>query len=173
MNQKEAKNIIECLLLVSNEPISVERIAEGLGLKSQVVKELILKLKEEYEAREGGIQIVCLAHGYKMCTREQYAPWLKKFFGSKKEISLSQSALETLAIIAYKQPIMKAEIESIRGTEVKGVLKTLLERDLIRIVGRKKTVGKPLLYGTTKNFLLQFGLESLSSLPTLEEIEQL
>jgi segregation and condensation protein B len=175
MNQKEMKNIIECFLLVSNEAVSVEKISKVLGVKPQRVKELILQLKEEYDVRDGGIQIICVAHGYKMCTRAQYAEWLKKFFGTKKkkESSLSQSALETLAIIAYKQPIMKAEIESIRGVEVKGVLKTLLERNLIRIVGRKKTIGKPLLYGTTKNFLMQFGLESLSSLPTLEEIEQL
>src|SRR6185295_7358964 len=114
-----------------------------------------------------------LAGGYQMVTRTEHAPWIKRLAKSKASPKLSRSAMESMAIIAYKQPIVRSEIEQIRGVEVSGVLRTLLERKLIRMVGRKDVPGRPIMYGTTKLFLQQFGLSDLSQLPPLREFKEL
>ncbi|MFM7840561.1 MAG: SMC-Scp complex subunit ScpB, partial [Nitrospira sp.] len=124
--------------------------------------------------REGrGVQLIEVAGGYQIVTRLEYASWIKRLAKAKAAPKLSRSGLESLAIIAYKQPIVRAEIEQIRGVEVSGVLRTLLERKLIRMVGRKDVPGRPIMYGTTKLFLQQFGLSELSQLPPLREFKEL
>ncbi len=120
-----------------------------------------------------GIQLVQLAGGYRLVTKQDYAPWLKRMDKAKAAQKLSRSALESLAIIAYKQPLVRAEIEEIRGVETSGVLRTLLERKLVRIVGRKEVPGRPIMYGTTKFFLEHFGLQDLTQLPPLREFKEL
>jgi len=134
------------------------------------IKRIMGELISDYRDRDGGIHIVEIANGYQMVTNPRYAPWIKKFMGAQPSNKLSMPALETLAIIAYRQPIIKAEIEQIRGVNSDGVIKTLLERRLIRIMGRKEAPGRPLLYGTTREFLQYFGLKDLTELPTLKDL---
>jgi segregation and condensation protein B len=137
------------------------------------VKQVLRCLQEDYEKAGRGVQLVEVAGGFQLVTRPEYAPWIKRLEKSKPAPKLSRSALESLAVIAYKQPIVRAEIEQIRGVETSGVLKTLLERKLVRIVGRKDEPGRPILYGTTKYFLQHFGLRDLSELPPLREFKEL
>ncbi|HXX56497.1 MAG TPA: SMC-Scp complex subunit ScpB, partial [Thermodesulfovibrionales bacterium] len=134
------------------------------------IKGLMEELISEYRNRDGGMLITEIANGYQMVTNIRFAPWIRKLKGSQASSKLSMAALETLAIIAYKQPIIKAEVEQIRGVNSDGVVKTLIERRLIRIMGRKEAPGKPLLYGTTREFLQYFGLKDLTELPTLKDL---
>jgi len=134
------------------------------------IEERLTELQQEYAPPRHGLQLVKVAGGYQLTTRPDLAAWVRKLLREKESRSLSSPALETLAIIAYKQPIMRAEIEAIRGVEVSGLLYSLLDKSLIRIVGRAKGPGRPLLYGTSDEFLLYFGLEGLSDLPKLEEL---
>jgi segregation and condensation protein B len=174
VDRRELKAIVEALLFVSPEPVSLERLVGVFGTVSkQEIQEAIQSLRQELDRDRRGLQVVELAGGYQMVTRLEHAPWIRRFVKAKATPKLSRSALEALAIIAYKQPIGRAEIEQIRGVEVSGVLRTLLERKLIRIVGRKDVPGRPILYGTTKLFLQQFGLSDLSQLPPLREIREL
>ena len=153
--------VLEALLFVSTEPVPVSRLATVIGTVSKSEVEQALKALEQELAREGrGIQLVKLAGGYRLVTKSDYAPWLKRLDKAKAAQKLSRSALESLAIIAYKQPLVRAEIEDIRGVETSGVLRTLLERKLVRIVGRKEVPGRPIMYGTTKFFLEHFGFRT-------------
>lgn len=166
--------VLEALLFVSSEPIPVARLATVIGAVSKAEVEQALKLLQEQLAQDGrGIQLVKLAGGYRLVTKADYAPWLKRLDKAKAAQKLSRSALESLAIIAYKQPLVRGEIEEIRGVETSGVLRTLLERKLVRIVGRKEVPGRPIMYGTTKFFLEHFGLQDLSQLPPLREFKEL
>jgi segregation and condensation protein B len=130
-------------------------------------------LRHDLEQLGRGIQLVQVAGGYRLVTKQEYGPWLKRMEKAKAAQKLSRSALESLAIIAYKQPLVRAEIEEIRGVETSGVLRTLCERKLVRIVGRKDVPGRPIMYGTTKFFLEHFGLQDLSQLPPLREFKEL
>src|SRR4029079_2366144 len=132
-----------------------------------------MRLEQDLAQDNRGIHLVKLAGGYRLVTKAEYAPWLKRLDKAKAAQKLSRSALEALAIIAYKQPLVRAEIEDIRGVETSGVLRTLLERKLVRIVGRKEVPGRPIMYGTTKFFLEHFGLQDLSQLPPLREFKEL
>jgi len=167
MEREEVKNIIETLLFISSEPLKVERISEIVEEDKEIVKGIIAGLIQRYSTSP--LEIKEIAGGYLMTTRARYASWVKKLYQGKITLKLSQAALETLSIVAYKQPISRTEIEEIRGVEVTGVLETLLEKNLIRVCGRKEGVGRPLLYGTTDKFLRYFGLKSLVELPPLEE----
>jgi segregation and condensation protein B len=170
----EEKYIIESLLFVSEGPLPVEQIKEVLGhLESNKIRELILELKKEYEENKRGIHIVEVANGFQMVTNPQFSSYLKKFYRQRHKERLSLPALETLAIIAYKQPVTRLDIESIRGVNVDGIIKHLLEKGLIRITGRKQVIGRPFVYGTTKQFLEHFGLSSLDELPKMEEFTSL
>lgn len=170
----ELAAIVEALLFVSGEPISVARLATVIGTVSKAEIEQALKTLQAHLDHEGrGIQLVQLAGGYRLVTKPDYAPWLKRLDKAKAAQKLSRSALESLAIIAYKQPLVRAEIEEIRGVETSGVIRTLLERKLVRIVGRKEVPGRPIMYGTTKFFLEHFGLQDLSQLPPLREFKEL
>lgn len=173
MTRDEAKKIVEALLFVSQEPLSLDKIAEILeGFDKKLIKSIIDELKEDYQKTNRSFSIVEVGGGLQILTDPFYAPWVKKIFGKDKKHRLTTPSLETLAIIAYRQPITRAEIEGIRGVNIEGVLETLLERDLIRIAGRKEVIGRPFIYGTTRNFLTYFGLNSLEDLPKLREFTE-
>ena len=173
VDKEQAKYIIECLIFASEVPLTIEKIRDVLEDKSKKeLKELVKELIEDYQKLERGIFIREVAHGYQFCTRPEYAHLIHKLRKSKP-YHLTQPTLETLAIVAYKQPVTKAEVELVRGVDCTGVLKSLLEKKLIAFQGRKEVVGRPFLYGTTPRFLEVFGLTDLSSLPSIEEIKQL
>lgn len=174
MERDELKSILECLLFVSDKPMSLGTL-QGL-LESEDRRTLLAaldELKAEYDQQHRAIQLVEIAEGYQLATRVQFAPWIRKMYKTRTASKLSRAALETLAIIAYRQPITKAEIEDIRGVSADGVVNSLMERKFIRLVGRKEVVGRPMLYGTTKDFLHYFGLKDLSDMPTLQDLEDI
>ena len=174
IDARELKAILEAVLFVSAEPVPVARLMSILGTvsKSEVVQALGI-LAHDLDQDGRGIQLVQVAGGYRLVTKQEYGPWLKRMDKAKAAQKLSRSALESLAIIAYKQPLVRSEIEEIRGVETSGVLRTLCERKLVRIVGRKDVPGRPIMYGTTKFFLEHFGLQDLSQLPPLREFKEL
>ncbi len=174
LSEQELKGIIEALLFVSGEPLLLEKITTVLaGPPKVAVHNAVKALQHDYNQGGRGLQIVELAGGYVMITRPDCAPWVTRLNKVKASARVSRSALETLAIIAYKQPTMRAEIEQIRGVETSSVLRTLLDQKLIRIVGRKDIPGRPILYGTSKTFLQKFGLRDLRDLPSLREFTAL
>ena len=174
MEKGELKAIIEALLCLSSEPISLQQIAKIIDeAEEKKIKEALNELIADYNGDNRGVKITEVAGGYLIVTRPQYDQWIKKHFALSSKVKLTLPALETLALIAYRQPITNPEISAIRGVDSTGVLKTLLEKRLIKIKGRKKVVGRPLIYRTTREFLLHFGLKNLSELPTLEEFEQI
>ena len=173
VHNEKVKYIIECLIFASEVPLTIEKIKDVLEDKSKKeLKELVKELIEDYHNLERGIFIREVAHGYQFCTKPEYAHLIHKLRKSKP-YHLTQPTLETLAIVAYKQPVTKAEVELVRGVDCTGVLKSLLEKKLIAFQGRKEVMGRPFLYGTTSRFLEVFGLTDLSSLPSIEEIKQL
>jgi segregation and condensation protein B len=173
LQKEQAKYIIECLIFASDIPLTIEKIKDVLEDKSKKeLKELVKELIEDYQKLERGIFIREVAHGYQFCTKPEYAHLIQKLRKSKP-YHLTLPTLETLAIVAYKQPVTKAEVEVVRGVDCTGVLKSLLEKKLIALQGRKDVMGRPFLYGTTSRFLEVFGLADLSSLPSIEEIKQL
>jgi len=167
------KAVIEALILASETPLALEKICVILAeVEKAEIKKTIVELIAEYDERQSGICLTEVAGGFQFRTRSELSSWVKKI-KTTKPTSLSPAALETLAIIAYRQPIVKTEIESIRGVDVSAPLKGLLEKKLVRIVGRKDVPGKPIIYGTTKKFLEVFNLKALSELPTLRELKEL
>jgi segregation and condensation protein B len=167
------KAVIESLIFVSESPLSLDQIKEVLQeVSKKEIQRLLSELQEDCERTQRGVTLVEVAEGFQFRTRPQHAEWVKKL-KKTKPVTLSRPALETLAIVAYKQPIVRADVEKIRGVDSGGVLRTLLERKLIRILGKKDVPGKPLVYGTSKQFLEMFGLKDLSSLPTLKDLEGL
>jgi segregation and condensation protein B len=166
--------VIEAALYITDDPLQPKQIAEAVGQPQERVDAVLASLVEEYARPERGLSIRELAGGYKMSTKAEHHEELRVFVKKlKPQLKLSLAALETLAVIAYKQPITAPEIMEIRGVQGAGVLKTLLDRKLITAAGRKAVVGKPVLYKTTKEFLIQFGLKDLSELPTLKEFEEI
>jgi len=170
MDLLQAKRIIEGLLFVSGEPVALKRLKEALAeLEHATLRQLIDQLNAEYTQSQRAFRIQEVAGGYQLVTDPQLAPWMKRALELPRQDSLSRAALETLAIIAYRQPITKAEIEAIRGVDVTATLETLLERQFIRVAGRKETPGRPILYGTTAEFLRHFGLKELGDLPPMAQ----
>jgi len=157
-------------LFFSGEPLTPSAIKGITEMDEPEIRRLMDGLTADYRTRESGILIAEIANGYQMVTDPKHSPWIKKMKSSQVSGRLSLAALETLAIIAYRQPIIKAEIEQVRGVNADGVIKTLLDRRLIKIMGKKEAPGKPLLYGTTKEFLQYFGLKDLAELPTLKDL---
>ena len=173
MERDELKSAVESLLFVADGPQTLNRLAEALDQSDrQMLREALAELQSEYESQSRGIRLVEVAGGYQLRTARANAEWVKKFLGGRPA-RMSKATLETLAIVAYRQPITKAEVEAIRGVDVDGVIATLLERNLIRDVGRKDVPGRPFLYGTTAEFLQLFNLKDLSHLPTLKEMEEI
>lgn len=160
---------IEALLFASPEPVSLARLADALGTEEPAVHEALTELRTRYSQERRGLVIVRVADGYQMCTHPDFAPYVSRMLEAAPA-RLSRAALETLSIIAYRQPITLPEIEAIRGVDSAGVVRTLLDRGLIEEAGRKETVGRPTLYVTTKEFLVYFGLRDLSELPSLDEL---
>lgn len=175
MALQQIKAAVEALLYVSDAPLSLRKIKEAFGEDSGVeqdeIHNALNSLQEDFNSEGRGVRIAELAGGYQITTRPEYAAYIKRLQKIKPP-RLSAPALETLAIIAYRQPLIRAEIEAIRGVNADGVLKTLLERRLIRIAGRQDVPGKPIMYATTAEFLQYFGLKDLSSLPSLRELER-
>ena len=173
MDREEVKSIVESLLFVADGPQPVQRFVELLeGVDKQTILAVLHELQAECEAPQRGVRLVEVAGGYQLRTAKANADWVKKFLGGRPA-RMGKATLETLAIIAYRQPITKAEIEAIRGVDVDGVIATLLERSLIRAVARKDVPGRPFLYGTTPEFLQLFNLKDLSHLPTLKEMDEI
>ena len=171
---KEAKSIIEALLFISEKPLLIEQIKEILPeIDSTAIRSLMDELKQQYQDEKRGLSIIEVAGGFRMTTNPDVAEHIKKFYKSRQRERLTVPSLETLAIVAYRQPVSRLEIESIRGVNVDGVINTLLEKGLIRIAGRKEAVGRPFVYGTTRQFLEYFGLKSLEELPKLEEFSHI
>lgn len=163
----EIKPQVEALLFVAEEPLPPKKIAELVGVDTKQVRRVLEELQKEYAKSDHGLQIVEIANGFQFSTKPEMAAVVEKMFTGEKSYTLTQAALETLAIIAYRQPVTRVDIEAIRGVKVGAVLETLQKRRLIRSVGRKDAPGRPVLYGTTKEFLRYFGLKDLSELQKL------
>jgi segregation and condensation protein B len=170
---QEIRAVLEALIFASPEPLTPRQIGQVLqGVPKEAWQTALRELGEEY-ARDGrGLQLVQVAGGWQITTRPEYNDWIRELVDPKAPTRLSIQALETLAVIAYKQPVTLPEIIDLRGVKSGGVIKTLLEKRLIRIVGRKEVVGRPMLYGTTKDFLMHFGLKDLGELPKIEEFAE-
>jgi segregation and condensation protein B len=174
LDDQQLKSAIEALLFIGGGPLSVERL-KGIfedASKEQIEAQL-QALKADYDSRGAGVMLAEVANGYQLATCPEQAPWVRKFKTVKVTTRLSRPALETLAIIAYKQPVTRPEIEAIRGVNIGGIVRNLMERRLVKIVGKKDVAGRPMLYGTSVEFLQYFGLKDLSALPTLKEFQEL
>jgi segregation and condensation protein B len=162
-------DVVEALLFASDTPLEAERIREVLDLESvEAARELVAALTARYEEEPRGLSIMEVAGGYRMVTRPELAPWLVRLARARTRVRLSRPALETLAIIAYKQPVSRPEIDAARGVNSEATLDNLLERRLVRIAGRKEAPGRPFVYETTREFLVAFGLRELGDLPRVE-----
>jgi segregation and condensation protein B len=169
----QLKAVVEALVFVADEPINARAIAGALRLDQEAVESAIYELALEFNSRSGGLQLREIAGGWQIATRTEYHEYVRAYLKSRPSAKLSLAALETLAVIAYKQPVTIPEILEIRGVQSPSAIKTLLDRRLIVAKGRKETVGRPMMYGTSKEFLIQFGLKDLSELPSIEDFEGL
>lgn len=172
MDTREIKAIIEALLFAAEAPLKAEKLCDLLGLERSMIQALLRELVEESESSGHGFILCHVAEGYQYRTRVEYAEWVRRL-GHHRPFRFSRAALETLAIIAYRQPVTRAEIEYLRGVESGAVVKTLMEKRLIKILGKKEIAGRPMIYGTTRDFLEFFGLRDLSGLPTLRDFSEL
>lgn len=174
MEDNSLKAILEALLFVGEKPLTIEQLKQAFeeDLKADEIRSNLELLKKEYVESARGFRLVEVAGGYQLVTDARLSAYLKRFFQSREKRKLSQASLETLSVVAYKQPVTRADIEFIRGVNVDGALKTLLENRLVRMVGRKEVPGRPMLFGTTKEFLEHFGLNTLDELPSLTEFTE-
>lgn len=172
-SQAERAAVIEALIYVSEDPLSAKTIADVLKEDREVINQTLAALAEEFNARSGGLQLREVAGGWQFATRPEYHEHVRAFLKTRPSAKLSIASLETLAVIAYRQPVTVPEILEIRGVQSPSAIKTLLDKKLIVAKGRKETVGRPMMYGTSKEFLLQFGLKDLSELPSVEDFHDL
>jgi len=172
-NIGEIISIVEALIFVADEPLTVKTLAEVLTEDKETVEAAVVELAQEYEQRESGLQIREIAGGWQLGTRTEFHEEIRRFLKTRPSAKLSLAALETLAVIAYKQPVTVPEILEIRGVQSASAIKTLLDKRLIIAKGRKETVGRPMQYGTSKDFMIQFGLKDLSELTSIEDFEDL
>ena len=171
---KKAKMVVEALIFASSKPLTpaeIRKVTKVLTVGQ--IEKIVAELKEDYQRTERCFELLEIAGGYELSTRREFAPWILKIELQRKARQATQSALETLAILAYKQPLTRAEIEALRGVDTSGVLNTLMEKNFIKITGKKEVPGRPFLYGTTEKFLEHFGLKELRDLPSIEEIRQM
>lgn len=172
MDTSELKAIVESLVFASDTPLRPERIAEAIEVERGRVLQILRELESEYRQARRGFVLEEVAGGFQFRTRAEHVDWVRRL-NKSRPFRFSRAALETLAIIAYRQPITRAEIEYLRGVDSGGVVKTLLDRHLVRILGKKDIAGRPMIYGTTREFLELFGLRDLASLPTLKEFSEI
>jgi len=172
-SQAERAGVIEALIFVSDEPLTAKIVAEVLKEDKEVINEALTALAQEFNARNGGLQLREVAGGWQFATRPEYHEHVRAFLKTRPSAKLTIASLETLAVIAYRQPVTVPEILEIRGVQSPSAIKTLLDKKLIVAKGRKDTVGRPMMYGTSKEFLLQFGLKDLSELPSVEDFHDL
>ena len=170
MEREELKSIVENVLLAADQPINASELSKIFldGTDKSQLQSILDELKEEYNSRN--LQVMEVADGYQLCTRHEYNDFIRKYLKLDRSTRLSQPSLDTLSIIAYKQPLTRQEVDDIRGVDSSGVMKTLLEKKVIGPAGRKKVPGRPIMYRTTQKFLEYFGLKDLSDLPTLEDL---
>ncbi len=174
MDSKELRNALEAILFVTNEPVTLDSLVDAFGEAERApIVEQLEEIRRNLETNFGGFMLEQTAGGWRLATRPEHEPTLKKYFAKKGENRLSLAALETLAIIAYRQPVTAPEVSDLRGVNSTAVIRTLLERRMIRVAGRKNVVGSPFLYRTTKDFLVHFGLNDVRDLPRLEEFGDL
>ncbi len=170
----QVRSILEAILFAANEPISLEQFGHVFSnLLVDDIRNQLTKLRDEYQATNRSFQLIEIANGFQVCTRPEYRSWIEKFHTRQVRVRLSPSALETVAIVAYKQPVTRTEVEEIRGVNSDSVLSSLIQKGLVRIAGRKPGQGRSLLFSTTDEFLEQFGLRDLSDLPSMKEIEEI
>jgi len=173
MTNDEAKKVLEVLLFSSDKPLTINDFSQIIeDVDSRLIRSLVTELQKEYQESKRPISIIEIAGGFQLTTDPYYAPWVRKLYKQDRRSHLTMPSLETLAIIAYRQPITRSEIEAIRGVNVDGVIHNLTERGLIRTAGKKDTVGRPILYATTSEFQQHFGLKSLQELPKLKEFQE-
>ena len=172
MESEELKSIVENVLLAADQPINADELCKIFldGTDKSQLQSILGELKEEYSSRN--LQVTEVADGYQLCTRHEYNDYIRKFLKLDRSTRLSQPSLDTLSIIAYKQPLTRQEVDEIRGVDSSGVIKTLLEKKVVGPAGRKKVPGRPIMYRTTQKFLEYFGLKDLSDLPTLEDLRE-
>lgn len=164
---------VGAVIFASDEPVNPKEIAEAFGgIEEAAVEEAIRRLADGHAGSESGLRVERVAGGYRLATRPEVGAWVRQFMRRRNRARLSPPALETLAIVAYRQPVTVPEIQAIRGKDPTAALKNLVEKRLVRILGKKKVVGSPLLYGTSKQFLVHFGLDSLNDLPSIEEFDE-
>jgi segregation and condensation protein B len=171
---KKAKLVVEALIFASSKPLTpaeIRKVTKVLTVGQ--IEKIVAELKEDYQRTERCFELLEIAGGYELSTRREFAPWILKIELQRKARQATQSALETLAILAYKQPLTRAEIEALRGVDTSGVLNTLMEKNFIKITGKKEVPGRPFMYGTTEKFLEHFGLKELRDLPSIDEIRQM
>ncbi len=174
MEDHQLKSAIEALVFISGNPLSLDRLKDIFEeATSEQIEAQVRLLQLEYIDRGSGLMLAEVAGGYQLATRPEHFGWIRKFKTAKTTTRLSKPALETLAIVAYKQPITRSEVEAIRGVNIGGIMRNLMERRLVKILGKKDVPGKPMMYGTTQEFLQYFGLKDLSALPTLKEFQEL
>jgi segregation and condensation protein B len=176
MEEDKLTRVLEAVIMASPEPVKLDRLCRVVGKEAdrREVRRALGNMEKELAAQERGYRLMEIAGGYQFLTAPEYAGYVKRLKSDqskKRDQGLSRAALETLAVIAYKQPVKRAEIEAIRGVSVGDIVRMLIERSLVRIVGREESIGKPLLYGTTTQFLKQFGLKSLKDLPDPAELK--
>jgi segregation and condensation protein B len=170
----KAKRVVEALIFASSKPLTpaeIRKVTKVLTVAQ--IEKIVAELKEDYQKTERCFELLEIAGGYELSTKREFAPWILKIELQRKARQATQSALETLAILAYKQPLTRAEIEALRGVDTSGVLNTLMEKNFIKITGKKEVPGRPFMYGTTEKFLEHFGLKELRDLPSIDEIRQM
>ena len=174
LDPAQAKQVVEAMLFASSKPLAVADIRKVVkSLTPGQIGGILSDLRAEYASTGRSFELLEIANGYEIATKKEFAPWIMRLELQRKIKQVTQSALETLSILAYKQPVTRAEIEELRGVDASGVLNTLAERNFIRIVGKKEVPGRPFLYGTTEKFLEHFGLRSIEDLPNIDEIKTL
>ena len=166
------ESVVEAVLFASDESLTAARLVDIVGTSVKQIRQHIQNLNDKYQANNNAFRIEQIAGGYQMLTLSDYNAWLKKLLRARSDTKLSPAALETLAIIAYKQPVIRADVEAIRGVQVGEVIRNLMYKALVKIVGRAEVLGRPMLYGTTRKFLEVFGLNSLKDLPKIEELKK-
>ncbi len=171
---KNIKSILEAILFAASEPISIKQFQHAIpGINAREIRKALAELRDDYQQMNRSFHLVEIANGFQICTRPEFSEWIRKFYIQQVRVTLSPSALETLAIVAYKQPVTRSDISTIRGVNSDSVINALVEKNLVCVSGRKEGAGRSLLFSTTDTFLQQFGLKNPSELPSLEEIEQL